>query len=267
MNNIKLKEIIDFLESHAPLHYQEAYDNSGLIIGDMESEISGALICLDVTDAVLQEAVDAGYNLIISHHPMIFGGIKSLISANYTQRLVRSAILMQMNIYSIHTNLDNLVNEGVNARIGQQLLLVHARPLRVGIHSKEEPAKGIGLIGELPRAMQSAEFLSFLKDRMQTDCVRYTLPVREPIQTVSLCGGSGSFLLADAIAAGADVFISGDFKYHDFFDGPGKIMIADIGHYESEQFTIDLLYDLISVKFSNFAVRKTSMDTNPIKYF
>lgn len=264
MNNIKLKEIIDFLESHAPLHYQEAYDNSGLIIGDMESEISGALICLDVTDAVLQEAVDAGYNLIISHHPMIFGGIKSLISANYTQRLVRSAILMQMNIYSIHTNLDNLVNEGVNARIGQQLLLIHARPLRVGIHSKEEPAKGIGLIGELPRAMQSAEFLSFLKDRMQTDCVRYTLPVREPIQQPR-AEDPEVFLFLTRIAAGADVFISGDFKYHDFFDA--QIMIADIGHYESEQFTIDLLYDLISVKFSNFAVRKTSMDTNPIKYF
>lgn len=264
---MKLKELTHFLEAHAPLQYQESYDNSGLIIGDPESEVQGALICLDVTLEVLDEASALGLNLVISHHPMIFSGVKTLTGANYTQQMIREAIIRDIHIYAIHTNLDNVLIDGVNTRIGRQLGLLDIQALRPGLQLAGAPPKGIGITGRLPEPMSADAFLAYLKERMQTGCIRYTQPTHEPISTVAVCGGSGSFLLQDAVTAGAQVFVSGDFKYHDFFDGPGKIMIADIGHFESEQFTVDLLYELISAEFRNFAVRKTSVVTNPVKYF
>lgn len=265
---MKLSTISDFLERHAPLSYQEQYDNSGLLIGAYDQEITAALVCLDVTEEILEEAILTGVNLIIAHHPLIFSGLKRLTGSNYVQRIVEKSVRNHIAIYAIHTNLDNTLIAGVNTRFAEQLELKDLRPIRPDntINNPDIP-KGIGLIGTLVRPMAATEFLSYVKSKMLTACIRYTQSPSDMIHSVAICGGSGSFLLQDAIRLNADAFITGDFKYHDFFDGPGNIMILDIGHYESEQFTMDLLVALISEKFSNFAVRKTKHISNPVKYF
>ncbi len=263
-----LRTISDFLESHAPLSYQESYDNCGLLVGSYDSEIQSAIVCLDVTEEILDEAIGSGAELIIAHHPLIFSGLKRLTGSNYIQRIVEKAIRHQIAIYAIHTNLDNTLVSGVNSRFAQQLGLLASSPLRADNSPQNvDIPKGIGIIGTLPEPLTPGDFLAYVKIRMNTNCIRYTPAVADTISKVAICGGSGSFLLQDAIRLQVDAFITGDFKYHDFFDGPGNIMILDIGHYESEQFTMDLIVSLISEKFSNFAVRKTKHISNPIKYF
>jgi dinuclear metal center YbgI/SA1388 family protein len=363
---MNIKQITNFLESYAPLQYQESYDNCGLIVGDENKEISGALITLDCTEAIIDEAIATGCNLVISHHPIIFGGLKKLNGSNYIERTVIKAIKNDIAIYAIHTNLDN-VHNGVSAKIAEKLglencevlapksdllrqLVVYcpsnnAEALKTALfevgagaigdydqcsfvsvgkgtfranencnpfvgkigeqhteneerieviypkfkeravltamnlaHPYEEVAHqiyvlenkhqlvGSGIIGELKTAVNTEVFLKSLKTNMQTDCVRHTPIVTQEIKRVAVCGGSGSFLLKNAIAAKADIFITADFKYHEFFDAENKIVIADIGHYESEQFTKDLIYDLLVKNFTKFAVRLSKVNTNPIKY-
>jgi len=264
---MKLSQLTDFLEAHSPLSYQEDYDNCGLLVGDPQQEITSVLVCLDVTEEVLQEAITTGANVVIAHHPLIFRGLKKLIGADYVERAIIRAIRHDIAIYAMHTNLDNTLIQGVNTRIAEQLSLEDIRPLRPSYDTGLSVPKGIGIIGRLSTPMAADYFLEYLKDKMNTRCIRYTATIGSTIQIVAACGGSGSFLLADAMREGADVFVSGDFKYHEFFDGPGNIMIADIGHFESEQFTIDLIVNIISAEFSNFAVRMTKVMSNPIKYF
>ncbi len=336
-----VKEVCRWLEQIAPPAQQESYDNAGLLTGDASAPVTGVLTCLDVTEEVLAEAIEAGCNLVVAHHPIIFGGLKRLTGNHYVERCVAMALRNELAIYAIHTNLDNALYRGVNAVIaerlgltGTRLLAPHPKRLRVEIRAKAgfdaqpveellkpyapisrmeelwdgkpgyvwtarlsisrkgellaafrqmdpaysitfleldeaDPHCGAGLVGSLPEAMPADAFLDHLKQRMQTDCIRHThLPKgkKEGIEKVALCGGAGSFLLPRAIAAGADVFISGDFKYHEFFEADGRILIADIGHYESEQFTIELLRELISEKFVTFAARCTNVRTNPIFY-
>ncbi|HHB77927.1 MAG TPA: Nif3-like dinuclear metal center hexameric protein [Saprospiraceae bacterium] len=261
---MKISQITTHLEEIAPRHLQESYDNAGLIVGDAEAECTGCLISLDVTEAIIDEAMAKGCNLVVAHHPIIFGGIKQLVGANYVQRTVIKAIKNNVAIYAIHTNLDNVLH-GVNAMIGEKLGLEDLTILRP--KSPEQAEIGAGVVGYLAEAMEEKEFLGFLKREMETACIRHTAFLGQPIKKVALCGGSGSFLLKDAIQAGADVFITGDFKYHEFFDAEDKILIADIGHFESEQFTIPLIYRYLSEKFPTFALRFTETNTNPIKYF
>lgn len=261
---MKIKEITQYLEAVAPSHLQESYDNAGLIVGDDQMECTGCLISLDVTEAVIEEASANGCNLVVAHHPIIFGGLKQLIGATYVERTVILAIKKGVAIYAIHTNLDNVLH-GVNAMIADRLKVNNLSILRP--KSGDTPSIGAGVIGTLKKPVDELEFLAFLKNSMQTGCIRHTQLLGKPIQKVALCGGSGSFLLKDAIVAGADVFVTGDFKYHEFFDAEDKILIADIGHYESEQFTIPLLYGYLSEKFPNFALRLTKTNTNPVKYF
>lgn len=261
---MKIKQITNFLESYAPLSYQESYDNCGLIVGDAKAEVKGALITLDCTEAVIDEAIATGCNLVIAHHPIIFSGLKKLNGSNYIERTVIKAIKNNIAIYAIHTNLDNVFN-GVNAKIAEKLGLINCKVLAL----KQEvnlDLVGSGIIGELKTSVNTGVFLESLKTRMQTKCIRHTIIVKEKIQRVAVCGGSGSFLLKNAKAAKADVFITADFKYHEFFDAENKIVIADIGHYESEQFTKDLIYDLLVKNFTKFAVRLSKVNTNPIKY-
>jgi dinuclear metal center YbgI/SA1388 family protein len=261
---MKIKQITNFLESYAPLSYQESYDNCGLIVGDAKAEVKGALITLDCTEAVIDEAIATGCNLVIAHHPIIFSGLKKLNGSNYIERTVIKAIKNNIAIYAIHTNLDNVFN-GVNAKIAEKLGLINCKVLAL----KQEvnlDLVGSGIIGELKTPINTEVFLESLKTKMQTKCIRHTLIVKEKIQRVAVCGGSGSFLLKNAKAAKADVFITSDFKYHEFFDAENKIVIADIGHYESEQFTKDLIYDLLVKNFTKFAVRLSKVNTNPIKY-
>jgi len=364
---MKLSEITSFLETFAPLDWQEDYDNSGLIVGRLNQEINQALISLDCTEAVVDEAIQAGCNLIISHHPIVFKGMKRFNEANYIERVISKAIKHDIALYAIHTNLDNIqlgVNQKIMERLGVKKPLIlspkehilkklivfvpktHASQLRdslftagagnignysecsfnvqgtgtflpdekaqpslgtIGVreevqevsieviypkylerkllialfenHPYEEVAYdiyslsnsyqevGAGMIGNLTDALSAHDFLSFLKEKMHVSVIRHTQELNKPIQRIAVCGGAGSFLLKQAIRAGADAFISADFKYHEFFDAENKIMIADIGHFESEQFTQHLLLETIQKKFPNFAIRITIENTNPVKYY
>ena len=254
----------NFLEQYAPLEYQETYDNCGLIIGDANAEIKGVLITLDCIESVIDEAIATGCNLIVAHHPIIFSGLKKLNGSNYIERTVIKAIKNDIAIYAIHTNLDNMHN-GVSAKIAEKLGLENCKVLapKSDLINKQV---GSGIIGELKTAVNTEQFLMNIKENMQTDCVRYTPIVNQEIKRVAVCGGSGSFLLKNAIEAKVDIFITADFKYHEFFDAENHIIIADIGHYESEQFTKELIYDLLTKNFTKFAVRLSKVNTNPIKY-
>jgi dinuclear metal center YbgI/SA1388 family protein len=364
---MKIKDIIQFLESIAPLSLQESYDNAGLIVGDSETECTGIITSLDVTEEVVEEAQRKNCNLIVAHHPIIFRGLKKLNGKNYVERTVISAIKRNIAIYAIHTNLDNVI-EGVNQKIAQKLQLQNCKVLlpkegtleklvtfapvekaeevrnalfkagagsvgnydecsfnvdgsgtfragegsdpyvgeigkrhienesRVEVvfpsfleskiigtlkaaHPYEEVAYyvqalrntqdgvGSGLIGELPADVSETELLTLLKSAFHLSVIKHTPFLNKPVRKIALCGGAGSFLLSAAIAAGAQVYITGDVKYHEFFDADNRILFADIGHYESEQFTIELLTEFLQKKFSNFAVLKTEMNTNPVRYF
>lgn len=363
---MQIKDLTNYLESIAPSNYQESYDNSGLIVGDYNRNIAKALISLDCTEAVVDEAIATGCDIIISHHPIVFKGLKRFNGSNYVERVVMKAIAHNIALYAIHTNLDS-VKTGVNAKICEKIGLSnckilapkngllkklsyfvplanadavksaifnvgageignysncsfsvagegtfkandHAKPfvgeknkthteqeLKVEViypaqaetqiikaliatHPYEEVAYdiysldnqhqgvGSGMIGGLAQEMDAMDFLNHLKLKMDLKVIRYTQILPKKIKRVAVCGGSGSFLLKNAIKANADVFVTADFKYHEFFDAEDKLIIADIGHFESEQFTQELLLDIITEKFPNFAIRLTENNTNPIKY-
>ncbi len=366
---MNVNEITSFLESIAPLAYQESYDNSGLLVGNPAAEVSGVLISLDCTEEVVDEAIAKNCNLVISHHPIVFKGLKQLVGKNYVERTVIKAIKNDVALYAIHTNLDSVFKNGVNTKIAERLGLAETRILQpksnllyklsvfvpqkqaetlknalftagaghigeyshcsfttegtgsflpqegtqpfVGtqgsVHHETEtkievivpkPNKnrveqamraahpyeevafdwyalentletvGSGMVGRLDHPMSTEDFLTHVKEKLQTDCIRYTpLTTDKPIEKVAICGGSGSFLLKNAKQQGADAFITGDFKYHEFFDAEGTILITDVGHYESEQFTSELLSELLREKFSTFAIRLSEVNTNPINYF
>lgn len=260
---MRISEILAVLESVAPPQLQESYDNAGLIVGEPEQEATGVLFCLDSTEAVVAEAVRKGCNLIVAHHPIVFKGLKRINGTTYVERTVIRSIRDGMAIYAIHTNLDNVYHRGVNARIAQKIGLTQTRILAPKQGMEET---GAGLIGELPSAMDEAEFLGMIKTAFRAGCVRHTALCGKPVSRVAVCGGSGSFLLPEALRARADAFVSSDFKYHEFFDAEGKLVIADIGHFESEQFTIELLYEIIREKFPTFALHCTEVNTNPVYY-
>ena len=349
---MKIKEIIGYLESIAPPALQESYDNSGLLVGNKGKKAKGAIICLDSTEEVIDEAIEKGCNLVIAHHPIIFKGLKRLTGNNYIERTVLKAIKNDIAIYAIHTNLDNVLENGVNSKIATLLNLEKTSvlapkqnlkkleitvpvdnsdgvrkalyeagagwsgreeevsyaslgvrynngdgvpglkiefhfpanatgsilgcltelqseiDLSYNIHAIENQQTGVGsgLVGELEEAMEEMDFLKMLKKNMDAGVVKYTALQDKKIKRVALCGGSGGFLLPAAKAAGADIFITADYKYHEYFDADGDLIIADIGHYESEQFTKQLLFDILSDKFPNFALHLTEVNTNPVNY-
>lgn len=364
---MKLKVITQFLEHQFPLSLQESYDNSGLLIGNLEMEIKGVLICLDSIEKIVDEAIEKNCNLIIAHHPIIFKGLKKMTESNYIERVVTKCIKNDIALYSIHTNLDNHF-EGVNKEIANRIGLKNLRILQpiqgnlskltvfvpkdalekldeaifkagggqIGNYSEchfrtegtgtfkgnensnpqignknvreafeefrveylvsnynlrtvlnamytahpyEEVAyeiypiqnsnqfEGAGMIGELETEQDEITFLSQLKTTFKCGVIRHTQLLGRKIKKVAVCGGSGSFLLSKAIQQKADIFITGDFKYHEFFDAENKLIIADIGHFESEQFTTNLLAERLKENFTNFAIHLTEHNTNPINYF
>ena len=365
---MKVKHITDTIEEQAPLVYQESYDNCGLQVGNPQAEVTGILLSLDVTEAIVDEAIARGCNMIVAHHPLIFSGLKQISGRNYVEKVVIKAIKHDINIYAAHTNLDNMAH-GVNAKIAEKLGLQDIKILvpKAGIVSKlytyapidsaakvrdalfaagagsigrysecsfnttgtgsfrpqqgtnptigqpggprEEVAEvkievivekhleravlaalfsnhpyeevayeliplpnpnqqiGAGMIGTLPAPVEASEFLSRVKRQMKADCIKHTALTGRLIQKVAVCGGSGSFLLADAIKQNADIFITADYKYHQFFDAEGRIIIADIGHYESEQYTPEIFEAILKKKFPNFAILLSNLITNPVKYF
>jgi dinuclear metal center YbgI/SA1388 family protein len=260
---MKIKNVINHLESFAALEYQEEYDNSGLITGDPETECTGVLVSLDCTESLISEAVDKNCNLIVSHHPLIFRPIRRITQENMSGRTIIAAIRAGITVYAIHTNLDNIL-EGVNARIADKLGLINRELL---FPKNNNPSLGSGLIGNLKIPLSAEGLLKHLKQTFHVPVVKHSPVIEKTISRVALCGGAGSFLISNALQAKADFFITADIRYHEFFGGEGKMVIADIGHFESEQFTVDLLHEIIVNKFRNFAVLKSGIITNPVNYY
>ena len=364
---MKIQEITSFLESVAPISLQESYDNAGLLTGNSQWDCTGIITTLDATEDVVLEAIEKKCNLIVAHHPIIFGGLRKITGKNYVEKTIIAAIKNDIAIYAIHTNLDNILH-GVNAAIADKLGLINRKILqpknetlkklftfvpvdnaekvrsaifaaggghisnysecsfntkgegtfkpgtgtnpfagKIGerhtadeikmemifpawqeqnilsamftAHPYEEVAYdiialdnknqqvGSGLLAELEESMGEKVFLSLLKEKFNLSVIRHTPLLGKPVKKIALCGGAGSFLIGAAVVAGADFYITGDIKYHEFFDANSRLVIADIGHYESEQFTIALLFDILSRKFPTFAVLKTGVKTNPVHYF
>ena len=276
---LRIHEIVSAFEAVAPLVLQESYDNSGLIVGDRDAEVTRALLCLDCTEAVVDEAIVKGCDLIIAHHPIVFGGLKRFTGGDYVQRTVIKAIQNNIAIYACHTNLDNVLRGGVNERIAQQLGFDVERILRpiatdLGsfassggvVDSEVFRTAGAGILCNLQKPMNVLDFLQHVKERMGAEVVKYTKCDVEVLGKVAICGGAGSFLIGDALRAGADAFITSDVKYHEFFDAQGKMLLCDIGHYESEKYTIDLFSNILSAKFPKFATIFAGTITNPIDY-
>lgn len=362
-----INTIITHLETFAPLSYQESYDNAGLITGSSAWPCSGVLICMDTTEAIIEEAIARECNLVIAHHPVIFKGLKKITGKNYVEKVIINAIKNDVAIYAIHTNLDN-VQSGVNGKMADRLGLVnrsvlqtiagtlkklitfvpldqtnqvrdalfkvggghignysecsfssegtgtfkageHTHPFTgkpgerhyekeckievifpaylqdaltaamITAHPYEEAAYdiielvnrhsgiGAGLIGELENPVTENDFLEILQQRFHLKYLRHSRLCGKPVKKVAVCGGAGSFLLPDALAGNADFFVTSDLKYHEFFDANDRIVIADIGHYESEQFTTELLSGILKNLFPTFAVLKTELNTNPVHYF
>jgi dinuclear metal center YbgI/SA1388 family protein len=263
---MQIREIIQFLDAVAPTRYQEPYDNSGLLYGDENWQCSGILIALDATAEVVEEAIARGANLVISHHPILFSAIKKLSGKNYAELAFLKAIKNDIALLAVHTNLDNII-DGVNGRIAQVIGLQHAAILQPAGPADMPPGVGSGLIGELATAVAETTFLAHLKAVFKVPVLRHSQLLGKPVKTVAVCGGSGSFLINSALQLKADMYVTADIRYHQFFDANGQMVIADVGHFESEQYTIDLLYDLLAEKFPTFAVFKTGLITNPVNYY
>ena len=271
--SVKIYQVVDALEHYAPLPLQEGYDNAGLQVGLTEAvEVSGALLCLDVTEAVVDEAIRKGCNLIVSHHPLIFRKLARISDENYVQRTVRKAIKNDITIVSMHTNMD-AAKGGVNFKIAEKLGL---RNLRFFGGEKEiDGVKGgEGVIGEITDetdtlhadGIAADDLVLMLRERFQAECVQCNQLLRRPIRKVALCGGAGSFLLDAAIAAGADAFITGEMHYHEFFGHEQEIQICVIGHYQSEQFTSEIFRSIIMEKCPGVKCEISEVNTNPIIY-
>lgn len=265
---MKIQKVIDALEQFAPLPLQEGFDNAGLQVGLTETEISGALLCLDVTEAVVDEAVSKGCNLIVAHHPLIFHKLACISDRDYVQRTVYKAIREGITIVAMHTNMDN-AEGGVNFKMAEKLGLQE-------LASLQEPVvngKWSGIIGTLPKPLSAAEFIARLKSEFSVKgssdevCVRTNELLQRPIRRVALCGGAGAFMLSDALNAGADAFITGEMHYHEFFGHEQQIQIAVIGHYESEQFTAEVFRDVIACACPDVPTFIAETLTNPIHYF
>lgn len=278
-----VKDVLQELEAFAPSYLQESYDNAGLIVGNAQWNCSGILCSLDVTEEVINEAIASGCNLVIAHHPIIFSGIKKLNGKNYVEKTVIAAIKNDIAIYAIHTNLDNVL-EGVSGVMADRLGLMDKKILlpkrdvssSTELHSNsnfdgaiqiDNQSIGSGIIACLPEPMEEKNFLQMLQTCFHLSIIKHSPLLHKPIKKVAICGGAGSFLIKQALAVGADVFVTSDLKYHEFFDVEGQILVADIGHWESEQFTTGLLIDILQAKFPTFAVLKSVIKTNPVNYF
>ena len=262
LRNMKAKQVLDALEQYAPLPLQDGFDNAGLQIGlTEEQEVTGALLCLDVTEAVIDEAERMGCNLIVAHHPLLFHGLKSITGKSYVERCVIKAIQKGIGIYAAHTNLDN-AEGGVNYRIAEKIGLTSLSFL----DAKPGLSAGAGVVGELSTAEDERDFLMRLKDLFGIQCIRHNRLCGRKIRRVALCGGAGGFLLSQAIAQGADAFLTGEMRYHDYFGHEGDLLIAEMGHYESEQYTVEIFAEVLGQRFPELKIVKTSHNTNPINY-
>ncbi len=255
-----VRDIEKAIEKIAPLSLQDGFDNAGLQVGCESAEVSGVLVCLDVTEDIINEAFDRKCDMIVSHHPLLFSPLKRVSDFTYQQRCVCAALTAGVSIYSAHTNLDN-ARGGVNFKMAEKIGLKDLQWL------EEKPGAdaGSGLIGDLPEEVGAEEFLLGLKDIFEVKALAYSdVPSEKKISKVALCGGAGAFLIPKAQEKGADAFVTGEIRYHEFFENEGMLLAA-LGHYESEQFTIDLIADIIQNAFPHLKVEKAWKNTNPIR--
>ena len=260
---MKIKEVLSALEQFAPLPLQESWDNAGLQVGLTETEVSGALLCLDVTEKIVDEAVSKGCNLIVSHHPLLFRGLKTISDLTDVQRTVRKAVRQDICVISMHTNMDNAVG-GVNYVIAQKLGLTDVRFL---VPTSSAPTEsGNGVVGELTEPMAADDFIIQVKRIFGVECAMCNELLRRPIRRVALCGGAGDFLLDDAVKAGADAFITGEMHYHQYFGYEQQLQICVIGHYQSEQFTTEIFEEIIRQACPGVKTLTAETCTNPIYY-
>nr|WP_295899553.1 Nif3-like dinuclear metal center hexameric protein [uncultured Alistipes sp.] len=260
---MKIKDITDVIERFAPLAYQESYDNAGLIVGRPDDEVRQALLAVDVTDEVLDEAEREGCDLVITHHPIVFHPLKRFNSADMVQRCVERAIRRGIALYACHTNLDS-APEGMSWRLAA---LLGIGELSVLQPSEGDPRAGFGVVGELPEPLPTVEFLRRMQQRLGVKVVRHSDLVSEQVCRIALCTGAGASLMADARRAGADLYVTADLKYNDFMFPDGEFVVADIGHFESEYCAIELLFEVLSKNLITFAVRKSGCSRNPVNYF
>ena len=258
---MKIKEVLSALERFAPLPLQEDWDNAGLQIGLTETEASGALLCLDVNEDIVDEAIAKGCNIIVSHHPLLFRGLKCISGADYVQRSVIKAIKHDICIVSMHTNMDN-ARGGVNFKIAEKIGLDDVRFFA----AKADEDAGSGVVGVLPSPMNARDFIMLVKKAFGVECAMCNELLQRPVRKVAICGGAGDFLLQQAISEGADAFITGEMHYHVYFGNEQKIQICVIGHYQSEQFTSEIFKSIISEACSQLPVYQAERSTNPIIY-
>lgn len=258
---MKACEIVEALERFAPTSLQEPYDNTGLQVGDIETDIKGIMVSLDITEAVLDEAIEHGCNMVVAHHPLLFRGLKRIAGQDFVQRVVVKAIKNDIVLYSAHTNLDKCHN-GVSWKMAELLGLENVMVL---VPEKDGDV-GLGCIGELKLPVGEAEALEYVKKAFGAECVRHTPLTGRMVRKIAVCGGSGAEFVEDAITAGADMYVTADVKYHDFFLADNKIVMADIGHFESEVATKEIFYAEISKLFPKFAVRISVSERNVVNY-
>ena len=258
---MKIRQVLSALEQFAPLPLQESWDNAGLQVGLTEAEVSGALLCLDVNESIIDEAIAKGCNLIVSHHPLLFRGLKQVCGTDYVQRCVIKAIKNDIVIISMHTNMDNAKN-GVNWKIAEKMGLKEVAFLA----PLASPEAGSGVIGLLPEPMAADDFVLMVKKCFGVECAQCNELLRRPIRKVAICGGAGDFLLPDALAKEADAFITGEMHYHQYFDYEQKLQICVIGHYQSEQYTSEVFRDIIQRECPGVRTEIAETNTNPILY-
>ena len=257
---MKIKEVISTLEKFAPLPLQESYDNAGLQVGLTEAEVSGVLLCLDVTEDVLGEAMEKGCNMVVSHHPLLFNSLKRLSDETLVERCLRIAVVNGITVYSAHTNLDNAWG-GVNFKIAEKLGM-----RSLAFLSEQTERSGSGVIGEMTEAICADAFLRRVKQTFGVECLMHNEMINRSIRKVAICGGAGDFLVEEAIRQGADAFITGEMHYHLYFGKEQRIQIAVLGHYQSEQYTKELICSIIKDAYPDLPVFEVTIDTNPINY-
>ena len=258
---MKVRDIIQVIESFAPLSIQEKWDNSGLCIGSQDAEVTSVLLGLDCTPELVDEAIECGADMIVTHHPLIFSGLKKINSEDPVGEAVVKAIRAGIAVYAAHTNADKVI-EGVSGAMAARLALTDVEVL-----DEDGEGTGLGAVGNLPEPMDASDLIAYVKEKFGLKVMKTSRPLTEKISRVALCGGSGGSLIGAALRSGAQLYISGDISYHNFFT-PKGFMLMDIGHYESEKEIVDILFSLIKKNFPTFAVRITqNINSNPIYYF
>ena len=258
---MKVKDIIKVIEDFAPLSLQEGWDNSGLCVGSPESPVTSVLLGLDCTEELVDEAVACGADMIVTHHPLIFSGLKKISPDDQVGAAVIKAIKAGISIYAAHTSADKVI-AGVSGAMAAKLGLQN-----VTILDEDGEGTGLGVVGDLPQPVSSEEMIALVKEKFSLKAMKASRPLEGRISRVAMCGGSGGSLIKAAMASGAQLYISGDISYHNFFTREG-FMIMDIGHYESEIEIVDILFSLLRKNFPTFAVRITqNIYSNPIFYF